>query len=958
MIAVRAPISVYRIQFNRDFRFVDCRDLVPYLHELGVGDVYSSPRFRPRRGSSHGYDVADPNRVNSELGTDEEFNDLCDKLHHYGMGLLLDVVPNHMAASHENPWWVDVLEHGPGSPYAKYFDIDWHPVASKAAFLQEHRVLLPVLGDLYGQALEQGNLLLQLDEGGFFVRYCERRVPLDPSSYGPILEQCVQRGSPLPGSQNAAREELEQIQTVVSQLPARTETDPDRVDRRRMLTQEIKKRIFTLYRDHLEVRLAIDAAMRDVSGTKGGPGSFDLLDRILNVQGWRLAHWKIAFEEINYRRFFDINDLVCLRVEDEEVFRARHNTIIQLVTEGKVTGLRVDHVDGLHDPAQYLVRLQDALSSAGASLPFYVVAEKVLGRGEPLPEEWRACGTTGYDFLSALNDVFIEPQALSAIQSTYEEFTGDTTPFAEICYARNKQVMWKLFAGEVHALGRHLGRLAAQDRQARDVPLSELMDALVEVTACLPVYRTYVRDFEITGRDRHYLKQTLELAHRRTPESPISSQAFQFLRSVLLLEAPAYAQDLRPEFLSFVMRWQKFTGPVMAKGLEDTAFYVHQALISRNEVGGDPLREKPPHTLEEFHAFLAARLKNWPGALNTTSTHDTKRSEDVRARINVLSELPGEWARRLRRWSALNTSKKGNVNGRSVPTASEEVLIYQTLLGAWPLDSVEGPAFIGRVKGFLIKAVREAKTYSDWLRPNKQHEAALLSFVAALLEASSGEGFLRDFLRFADRLAYHGALNSLAQVLIKITAPGVPDIYQGQELWDFSLTDPDNRRPVDFPQRIALLEELRHKDLEDRTRLLEELCARWKDGRIKLYLTDKALDFRRAHAKVFLEGGYVPVRSEGERESCVVAFARRKEGQWALTVTPRWTTRLASRRRALTALTWENTVLRLPEDAPRTWRNVLTSEIVTDSSSGTRRELQVDQLLCRFPVALLSSESA
>lgn len=955
MTASRIPVSTYRVQFNQQFRFVDARGIVPYLDEIGIGDLYSSPRFRAVRGSSHGYDVADPSRVNSELGTEEEFDELCDGLRHYNMGLLLDIVPNHMAASHENPWWMDVLEHGPSSPYAHYFDIDWRPATSKAAFLQEDKILLPVVGDLYGDALENQEFTPRVDEGGFYLRYWERRLPLDPRSYAPILEAGARRLAAKLSEDHPLTRQMTQLRDEAAGIPPYADTRPKEIERRRRIAQALKSRLFSAYRDEPEIRAAIDAVLVDLGGIKGKPGSFDALHKILESQPYRLAHWKIAFEEINYRRFLDINDLVCLRVEDAEVFEARHRHIVQLVRQGKVSGLRVDHIDGLHDPQAYLRRLQDAAASGSARQRAYVVVEKVLGRGEPLPEDWQTSGTTGYDFLNALNDLFVEPEGLRQLETAYARFTGDASPFAETCYARNKQVMWKLFTGEVNALGHHLGHLAAQDRRARDVPLSELMHALVEVTACLPVYRTYIRDFDIPARDRFYLERTLALARRRTTEVQVSSDAFAFLRRVLLLDLPRGSAHQRQEWLRFLLRWQQFTGPVMAKGLEDTAFYAHHSLISRNEVGSDPLRLDPPLDLDGFHDFLQGRLQRWPHSLNATSTHDTKRAEDVRARLNVLSELPREWEQRLRRWSQWNLHKKRLVEGSAVPTPGEEVLLYQTLLGAWPLEPADAPSFLDRVKGFLVKAVREAKTYSGWIRPNEPHESACLHFLEAILDPSPRNLFLADFLRFQKRLACHGALNGLSQVLIKITAPGVPDFYQGAELWNLSLVDPDNRRPVDFRVRREMLEELRKREGENLPALLGELLANWQDGRIKLYLTARALAFRRTHAGLFLDGAYIPVASAGAKRENVISFSRQEGVLWSMTVTPRWTTRLApAGRPPLGKRVWQDTVLQLPETAPGTWRNVLTGETLPAALAGGRqRVLYLHNVLRRFPVALL-----
>ncbi|MCL5746087.1 MAG: malto-oligosyltrehalose synthase, partial [Acidobacteria bacterium] len=630
---------------------------------------------------------------------------------------------------------------------------------------------------------------------------------------------------------------------------------------------------------------------------------------------------------------------------------------LQLVRDGKVSGLRVDHIDGLCDPAEYLARLHAAVKDVAPEHNLYIVVEKILARDEPLPEQWPVCGTTGYDFLNAVNDIFLEPQGIKSLEAAYARFTGDADSFDEICYKRNKQVMEQLFAGEVNALGHHLGRLAARDWQARDVPLSELVRALVETTACLALYRTYIRCFEISERDRFYLVEALEAARQRTQETEIGTPAFQFLRSVLFLEPPFYAPEQKHEYLSFVMHWQQFTGPVMAKGLEDTASYVYSALISRNEVGGDPLRRRPPLNLDEFHQFNQLRLSRWPFTLNATSTHDTKRSEDVRARLNVLSEIAPQWERNLERWRSWNGGRKTIVNGIAVPAPSEEVLIYQTLLGSWPLDAEGSSTYRERITQFAVKAMREAKTYSRWTLPNEEHESAVVRFIEAILTPSEDNLFLNDFLPFMERIARHGALNSLSQLLIKITAPGVPDIYQGMELWNLSLVDPDNRRPVNFRKRIDMLAELRKCETEHLSLLLTEMVREWKDGRIKLFVSDKALDSRREHAPVFLQGEYVPLIATGLKAANICAFARRHEGFWCLTAAPRWTTQLVEDGAPLpNGSHWEDTALQLPQGVPERWRNLFTGEEVSVSISpeGTVA-LALRNVLDQFPVALLSS---
>ncbi len=900
---MRIPGSTYRLQFNQGFRFVDGRDLVPYLSDLGITDLYSSPRYKARRGSSHGYDIANPLRVNSELGTEEDFDEMADKLKHYGMGLLLDTVPNHMAASYENPWWTDVLENGQSSAFAGYFDIDWHPPTAKAAFLQDNRVLLPILGDLYGNVLANGQFSLKIEDTGVHLRYYETRLPLDPKSYGPMLARLPERP------------EVEELLRDVERLPGRDESDADRVMERRREKERLKERLWHAYHGNPELKRDLDEALLAIAA------SADELDALLSEQAYRLAYWKIGYEEINYRRFFDINELVGLKIESPDVFDNRNQRTFELIRSGKVTGLRIDHIDGLWDPGCYLRRMQSKIGE------LYIVVEKILGRDEVMPSRWPVAGTTGYDFLNALNGVFVDPAGLAKLEETYRRLTGSSLPFAELCYQCNKLVIEELFRGDLNALAHHLATLAARHRQARDVRVSELTEALVEVTACLPVYRTYTSGFEVDPIDRDRIERTVELARsRRTPDR-VSDAAFDFIRCVLLLEPPPYLEDRKKEWLEFVMRWQQFTGPVMAKGLEDTATYRYHALLSINEVGGDPLREKGPFDAPEFHEFLRRRHEEWPDTMNATSTHDTKRGEDARARLNVLSEIPEEWERRLERWMEWNAAKKVVVSGALAPSASEEILIYQTLLGAWPVEPE-------RVQEFLVKALREAKVNSSWIAPQEDYERAVQEFCARIV--ADEERWLPDFLELFRTIARHGALNGLGQLVLKIAAPGAPDFYQGTELWQFSLVDPDNRRPVDYSRRSAMLDELRRRQSEDRIGLIRELAADPQRDETKLFVTYRGLDFRRMRPELFARGEYVPLETRGSSAQHVVAFARRLDGQWAVAVAPRWTTRVVE---------WGDTEVVLPSGAPPEWSDCLTG--LTPSS------WRVGDLLAEFPVALL-----
>jgi (1->4)-alpha-D-glucan 1-alpha-D-glucosylmutase len=953
----RVPISTYRIQFSLGFRFVDARELIPYLHELGVTDLYASPRFRARRGSSHGYDVADPFRVNSELGTDREFKELVERLQRYRMGLLLDIVPNHMAASSDNPWWLDVLESGPASRFASFFDIDWHPPITKAAFLQESRVLLPILGDLFGNVLENQELTLKLDESGVFIRYYDARLPLDPKTYQPVLEFSLNSLSAPSGVNRSACRELSQLIEKVNLLPDRNSTDPRKIETRRQDLPTLKQALWHLCQEYPEIKADLEKTLHVFNGTKGDPESFYRLHRLLAGQVYRLAFWKLAAEEINYRRFFDVSDLVGLRVEDSRVFDARHAQILQLIKEGNVTGLRVDHVDGLHDPLSYLQRLQAAareeLKAQATGEPFFVVTEKIIAPGEILPEPWPVSGTTGYDFLNLANGVFINPAGVTALQAVFRRFTGSEDDFSKVSYQCRKQVMEELFAGEMNVLAHALGRLAAKDRFARDVPLSELRQALMEVTACLPVYRTYIRNFEVSKPDRKYIEAAWRAASQRTLPTSAGPPAFAFLRSVLLLDSAEGENETKQSCLDFVLRWQQFTGAVMAKGVEDTALYRHLVLVSLNEVGGNP--GGTGTSVDEFHHAMRFRQDHLPFTLNATSTHDTKRSEDVRARVNVLAEFPTKWGKALRRWHKWNHIHAQSVNGEFAPDAVDEILFYQTLIGVWPLREEEFPLLGHRLKEYMVKAVREAKVHTNWLRPNAAYERAVVNFVDSVLRRGDDNRFLKDFLRFHKMVAALGALNSISQVLLKITAPGIPDFYQGTELWDSSVVDPDNRRPVDFKLRLEVLEDSRRKGAADQARPLDELLAEWRDGRIKFFVADKALDFRKANPDLFQNGEYIPISARGPRKDHVCAFARRLGRRWSLIVVPRLVAKFAPPGKfPLGRQAWKRTVLVMPKSAPRLWENVFTRQTSTTTPKLKEKALPLQKIMNDFPIALLT----
>jgi (1->4)-alpha-D-glucan 1-alpha-D-glucosylmutase len=821
---MRVPAATYRLQLGRRLRLADALDLVPYLDALGITDLYLSPITRARQWSTHGYDVTDPNAIDPALGTEEELDALAHALERRGMGLVLDMVPNHMAASHENPWWMDVLRRGERSAFARVFDIDW----------ARGRLLLPVLGDRYGAALERGDL--QVKDGT--LRYYDHVFPLV-------------------GARGA------------------------------------------------------------LAGTPGVPRSWDRLDALLGKQPYRLAHWKTASPEINYRRFFDINDLVGVRVEDPWVFERTHALVLRLVSRGTVTGLRADHVDGLRDPQGYLERLRAACGPG-----IYLLVEKILTGDERLPAEWPVDGTTGYDWLKVANGIFADGKGVRDLEALYKGFTGNGEPFVEIVRRLKRRVLEELFPGELARLVETLHALADHDRQACDLGAAQLREALVLLTASLPVYRTYFRHGAGDAASHAVLERALREARARAVNT--DAAAFDFLGRAI-----EGSSDL-------AARWQQLTGPVMAKGLEDTAFYVYTRLLSLNDIGA---RRSRARSLEDLHAFNRHRRERWPRSLNATSTHDTKRSEDVRARLHVISELAHEWGQLVPRWSRLHHAKKRRVHGALVPDPSEEMLLYQTLVGVWPL---EGPdeEFLARVRLYLVKALREAKVHTSWTSPDEGYEEALLAFASAILEPSRARDELE---RFARRAAFYGALGSLAQVVLKVASPGVPDFYQGTELWSLALVDPDNRRPVDFALRERLLRELR-EGLVSPALLLE----RWRDGRVKLFVTSRALELRRERQALFLEGDYVPLHATGSRRQHVCAFARRLRGEWALAAVPRLLARVVPEGRfPLGKPVWPEGALVLPRGAPAVWRNVFTGEHV--------RRLALADVFRSFPVALLVS---
>ncbi len=984
----RVPSATYRLQFNRDFTFADARGLVPYLHALGVSDCYASPLLQACAGSTHGYDTCDHGRLNPELGGEPGFDAFAAALRERGMGLVLDAVPNHMGiADPRNAWWMDVLENGPSSVYAPFFDIDWRPVNPDL----ENKVLLPFLDDQYGRVLEAGRIRLAYEEGAFFLRYHEVKLPIAPCTYPAVLEAALDGLANELGEGHEHLLELRSILTALRYLPPRAELAKELVVERDREKEVVKRRIAALCGASPAVRAAVEAAVRSFNGTPGEPRSFDRLDRLIEAQAYRPAFWRVATEEINYRRFFDVNELAALRVEAPEVFRPAHQLLFRLLAEGKATGLRIDHPDGLWDPARYFRQLQenfvlehvrgrlppghdtaDLEREVAACLadrlgegrgpapawPLYVVAEKILCEGEPLPQDWAVDGTTGYDFLNAVNGLFVDGDGRDAFDRAYQQFVRPPAEFGQLVNSAKKMTMLVSVASEINALGHQLDRIAERNRRHRDFTLGSLTFAIREVIACLRVYRTYVTGPEAVAlRDRLVVEEAVEEAKRRNPRT--AEAVFDFVGDTLLLRNVADFQEAdRPRLVEWVMKFQQLTGPVMAKSVEDTVFYTYNRLASLNEVGGSP--DRYGVSVAAFHRQNAERLERWPYALVATSTHDTKRSEDVRARLNALSEMPGEWQAALARWGRMSSPRKTVVDDRPAPDRSDEYLLYQTLLGAWPEGQPAGDALVGlrgRVVDYMRKATKEAKVHTSWVNPNTEYDDAVRDFVCRVL-ADEGP-FLTDFLALQRRVAFFGYFNSLGQVLLKLTCPGVPDFYQGTELWDFSLVDPDNRRPVDYGRRQDVLAELRgriDRDGDDLRPLAAELLAAVHDGRIKLYLTYRALNFRREHPKLFAEGAYLPLEASGIKRDHVCAFARCVGEEAVLVVVPRLLVRLVGgeEQPPLGAAVWGQTRLLLPQQlAGRTYRNLFTGERIAAAVHDGPPELLLGAVLGRFPVALL-----
>ena len=873
--------ATYRLQLHARFTFDDAARQAEYLSALGVTHVYCSPYLQAAPGSTHGYDVIDHTRLNAELGGEAGFARFVDALRAQGLGQVLDIVPNHMAISTaDNRWWSDVLENGPSSKFAAYFDVDWDPPEARL----RNTVLVPILGDQYGRVLEAGGFSVERDGATFRIRYAEHAYPVGPRSLGLLLGRAARL---------AGTDTLAFLADAFSELPHAALTNRASVRRRHRDMQVLYAQLARLLDEDRDATAALDRAIAEINA------DYEALHALLEMQNYRLAWWRSAARDLGYRRFFDINTLIGLRVEDEQVFEETHRRVLAWVKEGVLDGLRVDHPDGLRDPQEYLERLRAAAPEA------WIVVEKILESGEQLPDAWPVAGTTGYDFLNRLAGLFVDAAGERPLTDFYAEFTGERTDYQGVVHDRKLFVLREVLGSDVNRLTDLLLEICERHRRHRDYSRHQLTDAMRELVACFGVYRTYVRPAagQVTSSDRRYVSEAATAAMQQRPD--IEGSLFEFLRDLLLLDVPG---DREAEFAA---RFQQLTGPAMAKGVEDTAFYTYNRFVALNEVGGDP--SKFGTSVEQFHEAAAAAHERWPLGMLATATHDTKRGEDVRARLAVLSESPGEWATAVRRWSAMAQQHRM----RDWPDRNTEYLLYQTLVGAWPLTAQ-------RLTAYMEKATREAKVHTSWTAPNEEYDVALKRFIEACL---ADEALMADVQALVERLVTPGRVNSLAQTLVKLTAPGVPDIYQGTELWSLDLVDPDNRRPVDYDERRRALAELD-------ALTPAEIWHRADEGLPKLWVVRQALALRHRHPDAFgRAGAYAPLFAEGTLAGHVVAFRR---GGGVVAVVPRLVLGAGS--------DWRGTGVTIPRGE---WLNVLDGERFEGGA------IELGGLWRTFPVALL-----
>lgn len=924
------PRATYRVQLHAGFNFDQLAQIIPYLDDLGISDLYLSPIFLATPGSTHGYDVCDHNRINDELGGMDGLMKVSGILRDRKMGILADFVPNHMGIQGSSNWrWMDVLEHGQLSRFSTFFDIKWNP---RQAELQD-RILLPLLHDFYGRVLDAGEIRLSYNNDAFWICYRSLRFPLRPESYGDILKRLAWFKNPGSASSQKLEKMAEQFRTLPKPVSTdSTETVQEHIHQRDVLRQELAALINT---ENLHDDLA--QVLDVLNGNSENPDRFDSLHQILEEQNYRLAYWKTGTHEINYRRFFAIDTLVGLKMGSKTVFDESHQLLKSLLKQDVLRGVRVDHVDGLWDPAQYLERLS-SLADGGENI-FYSLVEKILTENEELPEGWNTHGTTGYDFIGGIINLLLASQAETDFSRIYGEFTGITMKPDEQAYRLKLYIMQDLFPNAIDNLILELEARIKSDRRWRDWTVSDLRPALAQIIACLSVYRTYRRVGEKPSQtDIDVIENAVSEALRLSHSSDTSP--YFFIRDIWtgLYPDDKAGADLKAWADEWVCKLQQYTGAIMAKSIEDTFFYRYVRLFAANEVGHHPAEFG--HPLADFHEKNLERAKIWPASMLGTSTHDTKMSEDVRARLLALSEIPEQWDAELHQWSKKNHQAKTLINDVLAPDANEEYLLYQILLGAWPLEGTVDETFRGRIKQFMRKALSESKKHTNWASPNEPWLNACDTFIDRILDRQASASFWDDFVPFAENLAFQGMKMSLVQVALKLTSPGIPDFYQGTELWDFSLVDPDNRRPVDYKLRQELLKSIGPSDIF-------QLFESWKDGRIKMYLIRTLLHHRREFPTLFSHGSYIPLKLTGPSAERFVSFVR-QEGEKQLLV-------VALRRMDVNGVAdlktiCHDTMLSIPKNSA-IWRNLLTGRKVEWRSG----DISLSEILDRLPISLFAT---
>jgi len=924
------PLATYRLQLTPEFGFAQVAKVLEYLARLGMSDIYASPVFKAVPGSQHGYDVTDPTGINPELGDPRELEALMRKARGLGLAWIQDIVPNHMAFDKANSMLMDVLESGPNSAFYRTFDIDWQHAYEPL----RGRLLAPFLGRMYGEALEAGEIGLHYRDGGFQVTYYNHEFPLAIETYADVLEPVLHRLG-----RSAGKESHDYVKLLGLLYVLRTLSSIEELAERRDQVRFVKELLAELYDNDEALHRLVKEEMGRINGRPGQSASFDRLDALLRRQHFRLAYWKVAAAEINYRRFFNINGLISVCVEDQDVFTFTHGLIADMLRHGMIQGLRVDHVDGLLDPEGYLRRLRHLAGKA------YLVVEKILQFGEPLPKSWPVAGTTGYDFMNMAGGVLCATENRRRFERIYRRFSDTRQAYQDLVALKKRLIIGKEMGGDVENLARLMKSVAGGLRHGSDITMFALKWAIVEVLARFPVYRTYVSPTSFTDLDGAYIREATGRARKHLPSHRYE---LDFVEDFLLLRHyDKLSDEERQGWMEVAMRFQQLTGPLMAKGFEDTLLYSYNRLISLNEVGGSP--ERFGVSLDEFHAFCRQRAARWPLTMNSLGSHDAKRGEDARARIMVLSEIPEEFDARLKAWTRMNRQAKTSWQGERYPGGNDEYFLYQTLLGSYPVEDRAAEGYLERLKGFLLKAAREAKARTSWTEPDARYEQALLDFAQAILEPSKANRFLPDFREFLQRVAFHGIFNSLTQTLLKITAPGVPDFYQGSELLDFAFVDPDNRRPVDFQDRALALERIASRAERDAEGLAAELLGSMHDGRVKLFLVLRALAARKTHAGLFRHGAYIPLKVQGPHTRRVIAFARRHhEHGWAVVAAPRLLTGLTQPGSLPLEDVWVDTKLTLPLDAPTAWREAISGRPV-ESTGG----LELAEAWQAFPGALL-----